>query len=390
MRYRFFSGGIPANARQGFLFAVLVVVAAYWLIFKSPVLAGSSLREAVEWPTTDFTHTLVDLEEIQSGGPPKDGIPAIDSPDFITVAEARDWLHKDEPVIVLQIKDIARAYPLQILIFHEIVNDKLDGIPVAVTFCPLCNAAIVFDRRVDNKVLDFGTTGRLRKSDMVMYDRQTESWWQQFNGISIVGYFAGTKLQHLPASIVSFDSFVQAFPKGEVLSKKTGYHRPYGRNPYRGYDRIGETPFLLEDETDARLPAMERALAIRYKGVQRLYPFRLFRKHKVISDDIVDMPIVIFAKEGTLSALDASQIVDSRRIPAVTAWSRKAGNEILQFKKTKEGILDTQTGSKWNILGQAIAGPLTGQQLEQVDSGVHFAFAWLAFNPDSEIYTLPD
>ncbi len=389
MDNRFFSDRIPTQLRLVFLFVVLFFVAAYWLIFKSPVLAESSLREAIEWPKTDFTNAIVDLGEIQSGGPPKDGIPAIDSPEFITVSEARSWLVDDEPVIVLQINHIVRAYPLQIMIFHEIVNDKLDGIPVSITFCPLCNATMVFDRRVENEVLDFGTTGRLRKSDMVMYDRQTESWWQQFSGISIVGHHAGTTLQQFPSAIVGFDTFARAFPNGDVLSKATGYNRPYGKNPYRGYDRIGEMPFLLMDEADSRLPAMERVLAVRHKGIQRLYPFRLFKTHKIINDDILDLHIVIFAKDGTLSPLDASRIIHSRRIPSVTAWNRKLGNETFEFEKSKVDIVDTKSGSKWNMFGRAIKGPLQGKQLEQVDSGVHFAFAWLSFNPDSEIYTSP-
>jgi hypothetical protein len=172
-----------------------------------------------EWPKTDFSRRTVELAEITSGGPPKDGIPAIDRPRFVAPSEAARWLQGDEPVIALRIAGDARAYPLQILTFHEIVNDTVGGTPVAVTFCPLCNASIVFERRAGERVLDFGTTGRLRKSDLVMYDRQTESWWQQFTGAGIVGHYAGTRLATRPAEVVAFDEFRTAYPGGKVLAR---------------------------------------------------------------------------------------------------------------------------------------------------------------------------
>ena len=160
-----------------------------------------ALSNSSEWPKTDFENSSVDHSEILSGGPPRDGIPAIDSPAFVDVPGASDWLKNDEPVIALTVNKVSRAYPLQILMWHEIVNDEIGGQPVAVTFCPLCNASIVFDRRLDDQVLDFGTTGRLRLSDMVMYDRQTESWWQQFTGTGIIGDLNGEVLTQLPSHL---------------------------------------------------------------------------------------------------------------------------------------------------------------------------------------------
>ena len=188
-----------------------------------------------EW-RTDFSRRTVALAEIVSGGPPKDGIPAIDRPQFESVAGAAVWLHDREPVVVVEIGEFARAYPLQILIWHEIVNDEVGGTPVAVTFCPLCNTALAFDRRLDGHVLDFGATGRLRHSDLVMYDRQTESWWQQATGEGIVGAYAGKRLRWLPAPLTSWRDFRDAYPAGRVLSRNTGHNRPYGRNPYERYD----------------------------------------------------------------------------------------------------------------------------------------------------------
>lgn len=355
-------------------------------IMVSCVTAETEVPFKKEWPRTDFSTSKVDLKEITSGGPPKDGIPAIDSPNFVSLASVSTWLDRREPVIALEIGNQAKAYPLQILMYHEIVNDEVEGIPVAVTFCPLCNTSIVFDRRVKNVVLDFGTTGKLRKSDLVMYDRQTESWWQQFTGEGIVGEYSGTELRRIPATIIAFEDFKSAYPDGNVLSRDTGYRRPYGRNPYRGYDRVGESPFLFRDSTDPRLPAMERVISVQIDGRQRIYPFSAFSKHPVINDELNDIPIVILSKKGTLSALDKERIVNSRIIPSAAAYVRRLGDRTLNFEVVDGQFKDSRTGSTWDITGHAVEGPLKGQRLVQVDGGVHFAFAWLAFNPESMIY----
>jgi len=219
--------------------------------------------------TTDFSLHSVPYAEILSGGPPKDGIPAIDHPYFITVAEADEWLADREPVILFQLGDDARAYPIQILIWHEIVNDVVNDTPVLVTFCPLCNTAIAFERTVDGQVLDFGTTGRLRYSNLIMYDRQTESWWQQATGEAIAGALTGTQLTFLPASIIAWEDFRSLYPDGQVLDRDTGFSRPYGSNSYVGYDDIDSTPFLFRGppSPDA-MPPMVRVLAVEVGDVR--------------------------------------------------------------------------------------------------------------------------
>jgi hypothetical protein len=360
----------------------LVIVLAWFAIATG---AASADRDP-EWPRTDFSKRTVELAEILPGGPPKDGIPSIDRPVFVSYAEADVWLNAQEPVIALAINRDARAYPLQILIYHEIVNDRVDGIPVAVTFCPLCNAAMTFDRRINGRMLDFGTTGKLRKSDLVMYDRQTESWWQQFTGRAIVGEFAGAELKSLPAQIVSYADFKTAHPNGKVLSRDTGYSRPYGRNPYRGYDRMGDHPFLFSDPVDPRLPAMERVIGVTMSSRHRIYPFTALAGEPVINDEIGGAPIVVLSREGMRSPLDADLIRESREIASAAAYSRGVDGQVLHFERREGRILDRETGSEWNIFGHATAGPLKGKTLEAVESGVHFAFAWLAFNPASEIY----
>ncbi len=376
---------VTAAGRQYALLLPLCLAALAGLPAQDGWSAGA-FPFAGEWPRTDFSRRAVDLDEIESGGPSKDGIPAIDRPHFVPPQEASRWLDAREPVIVFEHHGEARAYPLQILMFHEIVNDTVGGLPVAVTFCPLCNASIVFDRQVAGSVLDFGTTGKLRKSDLVMYDRQTESWWQQFTGKGIVGRYAGTTLTQLPSTIAAFEDFRKGYPQGRVLSRQTGFNRPYGKNPYRGYDRIGDTPFLFRDPVDPRLPAMERVLGVTHGGKTRIYPFAALAASPVINDEVGGEPIAVFSQEGMLSALDAEIIRDSRRVPAAAAYSRRLNGRVLSFERRDGRIVDRETSSEWDIFGRAIAGPLKGARLKPVDSGVHFAFAWLAFNPASEIY----
>ncbi len=380
----------PVNASHPSAAGTALIVVALLALTAGAASANEWQEKfADRWPHTDFSRTTVEVSEIHSGGPPKDGIPAIDEPRFVAVDEAADWLHPREPVIALEIDGEARAYPLQILIWHEIVNDRLAATPVAVTFCPLCNAAIVFDRRLAGRVLDFGTTGKLRLSDLVMYDRQTESWWQQFSGTAIAGDYAGRELRRIAAPIVAFEDFRDAHPDGDVLSRRTGHRRNYGRNPYRGYDRVGDQPFLLRKPADPRLPAMERVLGVEVGDEAKVFPLSRLAAAVPLVDEVGGTPIAVFAKAGTLSALDAGEIRASRQVPAAAAYDRRLGGRTLSFERRGDTVVDRETGSRWNILGHAIAGPLEGQRLSQVDGGVHFAFAWLVFNPDSVVVETP-
>ena len=192
---------------------------------------------------TDFTRHSVPYDEV-TDVIPKDRIPAIDAPTFVTTEAANAWLSPEEPVLIIQIGDETHIYPIQILIWHEIINDTVGGVPVAATYCPLCNTAIAFERTVAGQMLDFGTTGRLRYSNLIMYDRPTESWWQQATGEAIAGEFTGRQLTFVPAPMVSWADAQTAYPEGDVLSRDTGHTRDYGQNPYPGYDDPDSTPFL--------------------------------------------------------------------------------------------------------------------------------------------------
>ncbi len=351
-----------------------------------PLADLSRVRFSTGGWKTDFSKHNVSLEEISSGGPPRDGIPPIDNPKFVSVEDASSWLKPQEPVIHVEVGKNVRAYPLQILIWHEIVNDTVGGTPVAVTFCPLCNTAIAFDRRVGGRTLDFGTTGNLRNSDLVMWDRQSESWWQQVTGEAIVGELTGRRLTMLPATVVSWEQFEQQFPQGRVLSQETGHRRSYGANPYAGYDNADEPPFLFEGELDGRLPPKERVVTVSLDGEDAAYPFSLLVKEQVISDRVGRTPVVVFYEPGTASALDASTIADSRDVGATGVYRPQIDGRRLTFSWRNYGFMDAETGSHWTVLGRAKSGPLAGKQLQPIVHGNHFWFAWAAFKPDTRIY----
>jgi len=367
---------------------IRITILTATLLFGSNLAAQSAgFLPHGEFPKTDFENRSVELDSILSGGPPKDGIPSIDKPEFSTALQAEPWLGSDEPVVAYISGDDARAYPLQILIYHEIVNDVVNGMPVTVTFCPLCNASIVFDRTVDGEVLDFGTTGRLRNSDLIMYDRQSETWWQQFTGKGIIGEHNKTKLVMLPSQIVSFDTFRTSYPDGKILNRETGHARPYGNNPYQGYDDINNSPFLYNGPEDKRLPPMERVLSVVSKSEPSLLiPVSKLADKPVLNINYNDSPTVIIATSSAQSALDKSTISDSRKIPAAAAYSAMLDDKTLKFEWLDGKLMDKDSGSVWNVFGQAISGPLTGRALAQIDAGVHFAFAWLAFEPESVIH----
>jgi len=262
----------------------------------SAAMLGSAIAPppAIAQWRTDFDKHTVPLDEITSGGPPKDGIPAIDRPVFVSVEEADRWLGDREPVVMVEHGGESKAYPLQILIWHEIVNDEIAGLPVSVTFCPLCNTALAFDRRFDGQVLDFGTTGMLRHSDLVMYDRQSETWWQQATGEGIVGTHAGRQLTFVSAPLVGWKQYRKEHPDGKVLSRETGFSRDYGRNPYQRYDTRSE-PFsqFFGGRQDGRLPAMERVVALADGDSSVAYSMSALEERPVTNDTFVGRPIVV-------------------------------------------------------------------------------------------------
>lgn len=273
-----------------------------------------------EWPKTDFEKTTIEnWTEILSGGPPKDGIPALSDPDFIDIArETR--IGDREPVITVEFEgSTPRAYPVRYLTWHEIVNDTVGDIPIAVTFCPLCNSGITFDRRIDQGVLTFGVSGKLRNSDMIMYDRETESWWQQAIGTSVVGALTGTELTMLPTWMESFAEFKARNPQGQVMDQPA-FGRTYGRNPYVSYDS-STRPFLYSGELPPHdIPALTRVVRI---GAQA-WPLTRLREE----GQVVENGVRISWTAGQASALDAANIAGSKGVGTVRVQDAATGNDL--------------------------------------------------------------
>ena len=298
-----------------------------------------------EWKT-DFSRRSAPLSEFRSGGPPRDGIPPIDRPRFVDVPAADRFLDDREPVMVVESGRKARAYPQQILVWHEIVNDEFDGRPLAVTYCPLCNSALVFDRRVGKRTLTFGTTGKLRRSDLVMWDRQTESWWQQFNGTALVGTLDGTKLRPVASQVLSWEDFRERHPDGSVLSRDTGAERDYGRNPYPGYENPDQRPFLYEGEIDPSLPPKERVVLVTAGERAVVVPFSRLRRRSVVSGTIGTRPFVVLFKRGVASVLDAEAVADSRDVGTAGVFDARVDGRRLTFYGAAGGrFRDVETGS---------------------------------------------
>ncbi|WP_147303450.1 DUF3179 domain-containing protein [Rhodohalobacter sp. SW132] len=360
---------------------ILPLLCLFIAFFAAEVVNSQQIRGF----DTDFSQRSIDLGELIDGGPGKDGIPSIDDPMFVSQEEAESWINGVEPVISLEINGEARAYPIQILMWHEIANDELGGVPVAVTFCPLCYSAIVFDRRHDGEVLEFGVSGLLRHSDMIMFDRKTESLWQQFSGEALVGDYTGDFLTIVPSQLISFDQFREAHPNAEVLSRDTGHQRNYGENPYAGYDDINNSPFLLHEEVPDKISPMEKVIGVRTDKQVKGYAYSVTRNKRVLHDSVGDEPIVIFHVYGMASALDDRQIHQSRDDGATGVFSPVLNGEQLEFEFTGGEIKDIQTGSSWSVSGRAVSGPREGEQLETKVYGDYFAFAWLVFYPETEM-----
>lgn len=354
----------------------------------------------LDWPGTDFTKTTIDLADVIRGCPERDCIPALDADGAVSIELDATGIANfgpvsaanypgNYPVAVLRLEGAVRGYPLHILTWHEIVNDRVNGVPVAITFCPLCNTALAFDRTVNGTVLDFGVSGNLRNSDLIMWDRQTESWWQQATGEAIVGELSGTVLKPLSLSVVSFEDFKADFPNAEILTTDTDMFREYGVNPYEGYDALGSTPFLFNGEIDPRMDGLERVVGLGTGGTEFLaVPFSALKEARVANVELAEVPIAVFWTPGTASALDAVDIASARDVGAASAYDARVDGQRLTFTAAGDGrFQDAETGSTWDLFGVAREGSLAGKQLTPVVQTTAFWFAWAAFHAETEIWT---
>ena len=347
---------------------------------------------------SEFPEPLIDPDSLRSGGPPPDGIPAIDNPRF---EKAKDvgWLDPNESVLSFTENGETRAYPIQVMVWHEIVNDTVGGTPVAITYCPLCNSAVALDRRVDDLVLTFGTSGMLHKSDLVMYDRQTESLWPQLGFKAAIGHLTGTEPEVLSLSTVPWQEFRDENPNAWVLSRDTGFSRDYGRNPYRGYDADDTSrPFLFDGEADGRLPIKTHVIGLFPDTDPVAIAVQHILDEGLVTLDGPDGQVVVWARPDVRTPLDADQVSEGRKTGAAVAFKPETveGTAVeLERSDTsassgtsEDGAMpfrDKITGSKFGWSGLAKSGSLKGQRLVQVPAVDTFWFAWAAFSPDTRV-----
>lgn len=344
----------------------------------------------IAWPT-NWDNTTIDLNELRIGigaPDPRDLIRPIDEPVYEGVTEGDQWLEDQEVGILLEIEGDAIFYPIRILTAHEIVNDQRGEIPFSLTYCPLCNTAVAFDRRVDGEVLRFGVSGLLRNSDLVMWDDRTTSLWQQTTGESIVGEYAGTQLQFIPTALIRWADFKEGFSGGDVLARESGPFI-YGDNSYVGYtSRSGPFAQFFPGEIDDRYEALSRVVGVRVDGTTKAYPFEVIMEEGAVNDEVAGTPIVVFwGAPDTADPLNAFTIAGGPAIGTGIAFERTLDDQVLTFTANGDSTYtDAETGSTWSILGVATDGPLAGSELTSAVHQNEFWFAWAAFNADSPVY----
>lgn len=307
---------------------------------------------------------IVPLEKVVSGGPPRDGIPSIDNPRFTSAKDAR--LQDGDLVLGLGINGDVRAYPLRILVWHEIVNDVVGGEPVAVTYCPLCFTNQVFERTIEGKVTEFGTSGKLYNSNLVMYDRATESLWSQALGQAIAGEQAGMKLERVPFDVAYWGDWKRLYPQSRVLSEDTGFGRPYGAGPYGDYYTSPEIYFPVENRDD-RLGPKEIVIGLENAGAYRAYRLQQIEEEHVINDSLGDRHVMLASLYPFMAR----------------AFDRTVDGQALDFVRNDGQITDRQTGSVWNFEGLATEGKMAGTQLKRLPIDQGFWFEWAAFHPET-------
>ncbi len=360
-----------------------------------PIIRDSERPQyfGLDWGT-EWGLRLIDLEELSQGAG-RDAIPAISGPLYWTLEEASAVYTDNVPLVQVNINGDVRGFPLEILTWHEIVNDTIGGVPVAVTFCPLCNTAIAFESQIGDEIYKFGVSGLLRNSDLVMYDRNTESLWQQSSGRAIVGRMVGARLKYVPASVVTVGQLRSAYPDALVMSRDTGWDRPYGQNPYRGYDNPEEggpyTFFFDRDTIDERLPPAERVVSIEGpSGATIAYAWSTLEQERAVHDSFDGIDLVVFWTPGARSILDAGILRDGREVGTTAVFETALDGRVLTFgvnpsDESGQTFVDDQTGTVWDIFGRGVEGELAGSQLTRVIHSDHFWFAWQAFHPDTEV-----
>lgn len=279
-------------------------------------ITNKSIGGGFEFTEDQKMRAKIPFSELRSGGPPKDGIPSIDNPKFMSASDADKFLKGDDPVLGLDYEGVARAYPHRIMNWHEIVNDTVAGDPILITYCPLCFTGIAFERKLDGKETTFGVSGKLYKSNLVMYDRTTETLWNQLGGEAIIGEHLGQKLRQIPLETITWDDWKEKHPNTEVLSKDTGYSRNYDQNPYEGYETDRDT-FGTEFEDD-RLHPKAKIWGIELDGRFKAYSDESLTSVGNLNDSFADKNLKISRdRDGAVTIKDES---GKDLVPTISFW----------------------------------------------------------------------
>ena len=356
-------------------------------------LSSSTCREdvpsALADPGNSEFRALVDPAGIRSGGPRPDGIPSIDSPSFQPASEVEE-LVEAEAVVAIEINGDARAYPARVLTRHELVNDTVGGVPVTISYCPLCNSAVIYDRRVADRVLDFGTSGSLYQSSLVMYDRQTQSLWTHFDGRAVIGHLAGAQLDLYPTQIIAWSEWSRDNPEGQVLVGEEGGFSldVYGGNPYAGYESSENllSPGFQSEAIDERLPRKERVIGLRGREREAVaIRHSHLRETQVVELTFNGLPLVVWNLPGATSAIDTRVVYEGQDVGSTGVFSALIGDIALTFEPAEGGFRDRETGSLWSVTGKATEGTYEGAQLVPQEFLDTFWFAWSTFNKSTTI-----
>ncbi len=350
-----------------------IALVAIFVIFSgnsdsSKMEPSTQFTDFNEIMITDGQKHLIPLDKIKSGGPPKDGIPSIDNPQFTTVSQ-ENHVSDSDLVLGLDINGDVRAYPLSILVWHEIVNDKVGGVPVAVTYCPLCFTNQVFERVIDGQEVEFGTSGKLYNSNLVMYDRLTDSYWSQALGKAITGELTGYELNIIPFDVITWEDWKNIHPDTLVLTTDTGHLRAYGVDPYGDYYTDTRIIFPV-DNNDDRMHPKEIVLGFNVGDIYKAYKQQDIEVSVTVNDQINNKPILL-----------VSLYPENAR-----AFERSVDGKIYEFFFEGGHIIDKETNSEWNYDGVAFSGPLEGTKLNRVPFNPGFWFEWVAFHRETEVY----
>ncbi|MCH8914677.1 MAG: DUF3179 domain-containing protein [Thaumarchaeota archaeon] len=358
----------------GAAFAVLAVS------FQSELIPEITISNQIEPVAIDFKSTeliimetngvkhIIPLDKIKGGGPPKDGIPSIDNPVFTNVQDSQ-FMSDFDTVIGLEINGEVKAYPIFILVWHEIINDNVGGTPVAVTYCPLCYTNQVFERVIDGQVVEFGTSGKLYNSNLLMYDRLTESYWSQALGMAVKGELSGYQLDLIPFDVITWGDWKTLHPDTLVLTTDTGHIRSYTTDPYGSYYTEPRIMFPVEHRDD-RMHPKEIILGFNQDGIYKAYKQNDIESNIIINDYIGEIPVMLVSLFSQNSR----------------AFERTLDDHVLDFVYVDNKIIDTQTNSEWNYDGLSISGEYEGKQLERIPIEPGFWFAWVAFHPETDLF----